>query len=128
MNKTLFVNFIICLLLLININIGYSQQDSTCFSDKEVIKIYHHIDSLEQVSEINNKIINEYEKQIFMYESIKYKDSLIFIQQQNQLDIYKDQVKLLQLTIDEVQPKWYDNKTIWFGLGVFLTIFAIKLN
>lgn len=121
---------LILFLLIVNINIVECQPTGglTCFTDQEILNIMNKIDSLSQTVELDSQIIVKQKQQIQYLEAIRFQDSLINAQYLNQLDIYKDQNRLLQITIDEVKPKWYDNKTIWFGMGVFLTIFAIKVE
>jgi hypothetical protein len=79
---------------------------------------------------LNNAIISKQHDLVKKYESVIQLDSL-------QLNYQKQQVELLQKNIDlyiqrekYFQPKWYDNKAIWFGSGivtVFLTAFSLSL-
>ena len=46
------------------------------------------------------------------------------IQKSNLLD---DRIKLYDDLVKEVKPKWYENKWLWFGLGVVCTAGSVKL-
>jgi hypothetical protein len=99
----------------------------TCFTEEEMYAISETIDSLWTVDSINNEIILKQNNLIEKYESIIQLDSL-------QLTYQKQQVELLQKNIDlyverekRIQPKWYDNKAIWFGSGIVSTILTAKL-
>ena len=94
----------------------------TCFTEQELNDISNTLDSLWKVDEINNNIIAKQQQIIKKQESILYLDSV-------QIVLQKQQVSLLQKNIDlyverekRLQPKWYDNKNIWFGLGIFTTL------
>ena len=94
----------------------------TCFTEQELNDISNTLDSLWRVDEINNNIISKQKSIIKKQESVLYLDSV-------QIVLQKQQVALLQKNIDlyverekRLQPKWYDNKTIWFGLGIFTTL------
>ena len=94
----------------------------TCFTEQQLNDISNTLDSLWRVDEINNDIISKQKQIIKKQESILYLDSV-------QIALQKQQVALLQTNIDlyvqrekRLQPKWYDNKNIWFGLGIFTTL------
>ena len=36
-------------------------------------------------------------------------------------------LKLYDDLVKEVKPKWYENKWLWFGLGVMFTAGSVKL-
>ena len=91
----------------------------TCFTQQELNDISNILDSLWNVDDINNDIITKQKQVITKQQSIMYLDSV-------QITLQKQQVSLLQKNIDlyverekRLQPKWYDNKNIWFGLGIF---------
>jgi hypothetical protein len=102
----------------------------TCFTEEEVYAISQTLDSLWIADSLNNAIISKQHDLVKKYESVIQLDSL-------QLNYQKQQVELLQKNIDlyiqrekYFQPKWYDNKAIWFGSGivtVFLTAFSLSL-
>ena len=94
----------------------------TCFTEQELNDISNTLDSLWQVDEINTDIISKQQLIIKKQQSVMYLDSI-------QITLQKQQVALLQKNIDlyverekRLQPKWYDNKSIWYGLGIFTTL------
>lgn len=94
----------------------------TCFTEQELNDISNTLDSLWQVDEINTDIISKQQLIIKKQQSVMYLDSI-------QIALQKQQVALLQKNIDlyverekRLQPKWYDNKNIWFGLGIFTSL------
>lgn len=72
---------------------GVSKQDSTLVSNQFIIDLYKKVRILEVQDSTKTEKINEYEKQIFLYKEL-------------------DKVRL------EQQPKWYDNKFLWFVGGI----------
>jgi hypothetical protein len=94
----------------------------TCFTEQQLFDISVTIDSLWQVDEINTEIIANQQLIIKKQKSVMYLDSV-------QIALQYQQVALLQTNIDlyvqrekRLQPKWYDNKNIWFGLGIITSI------
>ena len=94
----------------------------TCFTEQELIDISNTIDSLWKVDDINIEIISKQQQIIKKQQSVMYLDSV-------QIELQKQQVNLLQKNIDlyverekRLQAKWYDNKNIWFGLGIITSI------
>ena len=60
------------------------------------------------------------EDQIKIYEK---KDKL----NKSQIEDYLRLIKLKNEMIKVVKPKWYENKWLWFGLGVIFTAQSVKL-
>ena len=94
----------------------------TCFTTQELFSISTTLDSLLELSQINDKIISQQESIIKKHYSLIYLDS-------TQIALQHKQVVLLQETIDvyvkrekQLQPKWYDNKNIWFFSGILTTL------
>ena len=42
-------------------------------------------------------------------------------------NLLNDRIKLYDDLVKEVKPKWYENKWLWFGLGVVCTAGSVKL-
>jgi hypothetical protein len=94
----------------------------TCFTTQELFDISTTLDSLWQSDEINNKIISQQTSIIKKQQSMIQLDSI-------QIALQQQQVLLLQKNIDlyierekRLQPKWYDNKNIWFWSGILTTL------
>ena len=101
--------------------------DGTCYTQEEEINIENHISTLEQDNKLNLEKIKELEEMIKLYDE-KDKNSQVWlnlqIQKSNLLD---DRIKLYDDLVKEVKPKWYENKWLWFGLGVVCTAGSVKL-
>jgi uncharacterized coiled-coil protein SlyX len=117
----------IIILLIFSFLFPQNPCNGTCYSDEEVLNIDNHIQELEKKSNIDAKMIENLNSQIYMYiqqeknDSLRislYEEKLILLD--NRLNLYKDLVK-------EVKPKWYENKWIWFGFGVIATTGSVKL-
>lgn len=106
--------------------IAFSQSD-TCFTKQEVLDISFTLDSLTELTDINQQIIRE---QAYLIADLKHYISLDSVE----INFYKQQVDALNKNIDLyiqreklIKPKWYDNKTIWFASGIVSTILTAKL-
>ena len=99
----------------------------TCYTEEEEINIENHISTLEQNNELNNVKIKELENMIKLYEE-KDKNSQVYLTLQIQKNkLLDDRIKLYNDLVKEVKPKWYENKWLWFGLGVITTAGSIKI-
>ena len=87
----------------------------------EQLRTYELKDSLStiQIQELNNGINKYKELQLQNQLIIQDKDSLIIL--------LNKEIKLQNDRIKEIKPKWYDNKWIWFTLGVVATGSSIHL-
>ena len=106
--------------------IVFSQSD-TCFTTQEVLDISFTLDSLTELTDINQQIIQE---QSYLITDLKHYIALDSVE----INFYKRQVdalnKNVELYIERekfIKPKWYDNKTIWFASGIVSTILTAKL-
>ena len=94
--------------------------EGTCFSEDEVINITNNIKELEFKLEKGLEIEANLNSQIQSYvEQEKLNQQLI--------NDYKKQLELKNDMIDLVKPKWYHNRYLWFGLGVFFTAGSVHM-
>lgn len=107
---------------------GLTQIPDTCFTQEQVLDISFTLDSLYQLSDINNQLIFEQKSLIDKQKSLIQLDSL-------QLSYSTKQVALLQENIEMYiereklfKPKWYDRPVIWFIGGVVTTSVVIYLT
>ena len=108
---------IILLFPLISFTQTKKQLPDTCFTQQELADISFVLDSLWTADDINNNLIKSYDT-AFRTQSILIKLDSIQLQYKN------NQIKLLQENIDLyvsreklLQPKWYDKKGLWYGVG-----------
>ena len=114
------INKILTLLLLTCFIIPQEPCEGTCLSEEESINITNNIQELQFDLDKFKKINLNLEDQIKIYEE---KDKL----NQSQIEDYIRLIKLKDEMIKVVKPKWYENKWLWFGLGVVTTAGSVKL-
>ena len=101
--------------------------EGTCYTEEEEINIENHISNLEQGNKLNLVKIKELEDMIKLYEE-KDKNSQVYLNLQIQKnELLDDRIKLYNDLVKEVKPKWYENKWLWFSLGVITTAGSIKI-
>lgn len=115
------------LLVILTMSLIFSQEpcEGTCLSEEDTINLFNNIQECEFELEKSKEINENLNSQIYMYIQ---SDSLY----QSQIEDYKRQLELKEQMIDLVKPKWYENKWLWFGMGVVFTsgnvILAGQLN
>ena len=80
--------------------------EGTCLSEEETKNIFNNIQELEFNLDKALTLNTEYESLMKDYET---------------------QLKLKDDMIKTIKPKWYENKWIWFGLGVAFTSGSVHL-
>ena len=110
------------LLIFIVSSIVFTQEscDGHCLSDDQLNAIMNDVKRLEFDLEKQVKISENLDSQIYMYIQTTENDSLM-------IEDYKKQLELKEEMIDLVKPKWYENKWLWFGLGVAFTSGSVTL-
>ena len=88
------------------------------FTEEEVKSLYNSIQELENADSTNQKIIENLNEQIYMYIQQTNIDSTI-------IENYIEQLKLKEDYIKELKPKWYDNKYLWYSMGIASMIVPI---
>ena len=108
---------IILLFPLISFTQTKKQLPDTCFTQQELADISFVLDSLWTADDINNNLIKSYDTAFRTQSTLIKLDSI-------QLQYKNNQIKLLQENIDLyvsreklLQPKWYDKKGLWYGVG-----------
>jgi hypothetical protein len=109
--------------------IGFTQTEipDTCFTEEELCSISQTLDSLWYADSVNNAIIAKQHDLIKKYESVIRLDSLQSTYQKQQVELLQKNIDLYVAREKRIQPKWYDNKAIWFGTGIVSTILTAKL-
>ena len=102
---------------LLIVSLLFSQQTYT-FTEEEVKSLYSSIQQLEQSDSLNQKIIENLNEQIYMYIQQNEIDSTI-------IENYKEQIALQEEMLKEIKPKWYDNKYLWYSMGIVSMIVPI---
>lgn len=94
-----------------------AQNDTTCLTDAEVIKITNHIDSLVYEDSLKAKIIYEYKNQIAIYETLFMQDSIYISLKDEEIKLKDHQIQSYKELYEVTKPKWYNSRIIWFGIG-----------
>ena len=99
----------------------------TCFTQQEILDISFTLDSLYKVVDLREQLIKQQDLLVVDLKQLNKLDSLHINYQQIQInalqkniDIYKEREKI-------IQPKWYDNKLIYFTGGILTTMLTSKL-
>lgn len=100
-------------------------QDTTCFTNSQVIKISQNIDSLERVTVVQGDIIKSQNKQIDRLEVLNAQNESLMLVQADELKVTK---QALDHTISinnsiVTDEKWYESKYMYFIYGA-ATIYA----
>ena len=109
----------------------YSQEDNETktytFTEEEVLGFTNTIKELELKDSLNVSLVMDLESQIKLFEETSVIDSMLIANKTTQLNLLKDTNKLLEQKVKLVQPKWYENKWLYFTFGVALTATSVKL-
>jgi len=109
-------------LFLFSLSLAFSQDicAGTCLSEEETKNLFNNIQELEFDLNKCNELNSNLTLQITDYEKLIESNKLL-------IEDYKLQIELKDDMIQVVKPKWYENKYIWFGLGVLFTSGSIHL-
>ena len=120
--RILLILFLICSFL-------FNQEvcGGTCLSEEEAINITNSIKQLEYKDSTNTLIISNLNDQIKLYMEQHANDSLLISLNEQKSVLLNERIKLYNELIKEVKPKWYENKWLWFTIGVMTTAGSIRL-
>ena len=119
--------FIYCLLISLTFLMSQEPCEGTCLSEEETINITNSLKSLEYRDSTNTIIISNLNDQIKLYMEQHANDSLLISLNERKSVLLNDKIKLYDELIKEVKPKWYENKWLWFTIGVLTTAGSVKL-
>jgi hypothetical protein len=97
------------------------------FTEEQVLGFTNAIKELELKDSLNVSLVSDYEAMVKRLEATAAIDSMLIANKTTQLTLLKDTNKLLEQKVKLVQPKWYENKWIYFTFGVALTATSVKL-
>jgi len=117
-------NFVVFVLLTFLSFGALAQSDSTTFSNEQVLRISNKIKELEQRDSLNNILISELKLQNQELKNYIQRDSLLLSLKNEEIALREHQVNLYLDLYKTSKPKWYEHKTIWFGLGMGTVIFS----
>ena len=97
------------------------------FTEEEVLGFTNTIKELELKDSLNVSLVDDLESQLKLFEETSVIDSMLIANKTTQLNLLKDTNKLLEQKVKLVQPKWYENKWLYFTYGVVLTATSVRL-
>ena len=101
--------------------------EEECFTETEIQEIELHISTLEQSDSLNVIEIDKLKEMVKLYEE-KDKNNKIWLDLQfRKTKLLDEQIKLYDDLVKQVKPKWYENKWLWFTIGVVTTAGTLKL-
>ena len=112
------MNKLISFLLIFSLLFPQEVCEGECYTDEEAQNIELYITELEQNGSRDSLIINNLNEQLQLYLQQTNIDSTI-------IENYIEQLKLKEEFIKELKPKWYDNKYLWYSMGVVSMIVPI---
>ena len=97
------------------------------FTEEEVLGFTNTIKELELKDSLNVSLVDDLESQLKLFEENSAIDSMLIANKTTQLNLLKDTNKLLEQKVKLVQPKWYENKWLYFTYGVLGTAISVRL-
>ena len=97
------------------------------FTEEQVLGFTNAIKELELKDSLNVSLVSDYEAMVKRLEATAAIDSMLIANKTTQLNLLKDTNKLLEQKVKLVQPKWYENRWLYFTFGVALTATSVKL-
>ena len=112
------MNKLVSFLLIFSLLFPQEVCEGECYTDEEAQNIELYITELEQKDGNNSKIINNLNEQIQLYIQQTEIDSGI-------IENYKEQLAIQEDMIKTIKPAWYDNKYLWYSMGIASMIVPI---
>ena len=117
---------LILILLFPIIGFGQTVVD-TCFTTQQIHDISETLDDLYYKDSVNIELINEQTAVINKQDELIKLDSMQLVYKQQQIDLLESNIDLYVEQQKKLQPKWYNNKALWFGAGIITTVLTGKL-
>ena len=119
--------FIYCLLVSFTFLISQEPCEGTCLSEEETVNVFNSLKELEFKDSTNTEIISNLKDQIKLYMEQHANDSLLISLNMKKSLLLNEQINLYNDLVKQVKPKWYENKWLWFTLGVITTTGTLKI-
>ena len=115
--------------LLISLTFLVSQEpcEGTCLSEEQTKEVFNGLKELEFKDSTNTTIISNLNGQIKLYMEQHANDSLLIDLNMHKSLLLNDRIDLYNDLIKEVKPKWYENRYLWFFMGIAITVTAVDL-
>ena len=112
------MNKLISFLLIFSLLFPQEPCDGECYTDEEAQNIEQYITELEQQNTTDSLIINNLNEQLQLYLQQTNIDSTI-------IENYIEQLRIKDEMINAIKPAWYDNKYLWYSMGIVSMIVPI---
>ena len=119
--------FIYCLLISLTFLMSQEPCEGTCLSEEQTKEVFNGLKELEFKDSTNTLIISNLNGQIKLYMEQHANDSLLIDLNMKKSQLLNERIKLYNQLVKEVKPKWYENKWLWFTIGVVATAGSVKL-
>ena len=119
--------FIFYLLLSMTFLMSQEPCEGTCLSEEQTKEVFNGLKELEFKDSTNTLIISNLNGQIKLYMEQHANDSLLIDLNMKKSQLLNERIKLYNQLVKEVKPKWYENKWLWFTLGVITTTGTLKI-
>ena len=119
--------FIFCLLISMTFLMSQEPCEGTCLSEDQTKEVFNGLKELEFKDSTNTLIISNLNGQIKLYMEQHANDSLLIDLNMKKSQLLNERIKLYNQLVKEVKPKWYENKWLWFTLGVITTTGTLKI-
>jgi hypothetical protein len=101
--------------------------EGTCLSEEQTKEVFNGLKELEFKDSTNTEIISNLNGQIKLYMEQHANDKLLISLNEKKSVLLNDKIRLYDELVKQVKPKWYENKWLWFTLGVITTAGTLKL-
>ena len=101
--------------------------EGTCLSEQETKDLFDNINECEFNLDKTLKLNGNLNEQLKLYLEQHSNDNLRISLNEQKSKLLNDKIKLYDDLIKQVQPKWYENKWLWFTIGVVTTAGTLKL-
>ena len=105
--------------LLLFVGFLFSQEKTYTFTEKEILGFTNEIKRLEVKDSLNTILISDLEKIGTKLEDNARTDSTLLSFKDLQIGLLKEEIELYKRKVKLVKPKWYENRWLYFGYGVF---------
>ena len=112
------MNKLVSFLLIFSLLFPQEVCEGECYTDEEAQNIELYITELEQNSNKDSLIINNLNEQLQLYLQQTNIDSTI-------IENYIEQLRIKDEMIKTIKPSWYDNKYLWYSMGIASMIVPI---
>ncbi len=103
------------------------QEAIHCFTEQEVQDIDAELTEREETEIINEELIKTLKLQITNYQYLSKQDSLMLTLMHEENELLQRNVTQYKELVKLVEPKWYENKYLWFVFGASSLLLSAEL-